>query len=286
MLRVGREAIVTFPNFGHWSHRWQILKGRMPVSDKLPYQWYDTPNIHLCTVADFDAFLAERRYVVENRVVLAGGHEVSVLPNLRGRTRHLPVPATRCHARAEAERARGVARSHVTGARAAPRSAEGNLARGALQPAHADLRVHRLLLRPAALPAHQPAAGVAALRRGRPEGDRPVRADPASLHVEVPVVAADGPLRAAGARAPARLDARHASAAAGRDPRVRPAASASSTSGRSPTSRRRRVLLGQPGHRARRVPPRNPARRRNWASATPSTSTRTGFRASFPARWR
>jgi homoserine O-acetyltransferase len=84
MLRVGREAIITFPNFGHWSHRWQILKGRMPVSDKLPYQWYDTPNIHLCTVADFDAFLAERRYAVENRVVLAGGHRVSVLPNLRG----------------------------------------------------------------------------------------------------------------------------------------------------------------------------------------------------------
>ena len=71
MLRVGREVIVTFPNFGHWSHRWQILKGRMPVSDKLPYQWYDTPNIHLCTVADFDAFLRERNCVVENRVVLA-----------------------------------------------------------------------------------------------------------------------------------------------------------------------------------------------------------------------
>ncbi|HQR10217.1 MAG TPA: methionine biosynthesis protein MetW [Casimicrobiaceae bacterium] len=84
MLRVGREAIVTFPNFGQWSHRWQILRGRMPVSEKLPYQWYDTPNIHLCTVADFDAFLAERRFAVENRVVLAGGHKVSVLPNLRG----------------------------------------------------------------------------------------------------------------------------------------------------------------------------------------------------------
>ena len=62
MLRVGREAIVTFPNFGHWSHRWQILRGRMPVSQSLPYQWYDTPNIHLCTVADFDAFLAARGY--------------------------------------------------------------------------------------------------------------------------------------------------------------------------------------------------------------------------------
>ena len=84
MLRVGREVIVTFPNFGHWTHRWQILKGRMPVSEKLPYQWYDTPNIHLCTVADFDAFLRERNCVVENRVVLAGGRAVSALPNLLG----------------------------------------------------------------------------------------------------------------------------------------------------------------------------------------------------------
>jgi len=84
MLRVGREAIVTFPNFGHWSHRWQIVRGRMPVSTSLPYEWYDTPNIHLCTVADFDAFLAERRLDVMNRVVLAGGRAVSVLPNLTG----------------------------------------------------------------------------------------------------------------------------------------------------------------------------------------------------------
>ena len=84
MLRVGREAIVTFPNFGHWSHRWQIAKGRMPVSKSLPYQWYDTPNIHLCTVADFDAFLAERRLPVMNRVVLAGGRPVGMLPNLLG----------------------------------------------------------------------------------------------------------------------------------------------------------------------------------------------------------
>ena len=84
MLRVGREAIVTFPNFGHWSHRWQIATGRMPVSTALPYQWYDTPNIHLCTVADFDAFLAERHLPVMNRVVLADGRPVSVLPNLLG----------------------------------------------------------------------------------------------------------------------------------------------------------------------------------------------------------
>jgi methionine biosynthesis protein MetW len=84
MLRVGREAIVTFPNFGHWSHRVQILRGRMPVSSSLPYQWYDTPNIHLCTVADFDAFLVERRCVVLDRAVLAGGRAVTAFPNLLG----------------------------------------------------------------------------------------------------------------------------------------------------------------------------------------------------------
>jgi len=84
MLRVGREAIVTFPNFGHWSHRLQVLAGHMPVSSSLPYQWFDTPNIHLCTVADFDRFLAERAFTVQDRVVLAGGRTVGVLPNLRG----------------------------------------------------------------------------------------------------------------------------------------------------------------------------------------------------------
>jgi homoserine O-acetyltransferase len=84
MLRVGRDVVVSFPNFGHWSHRWQVLRGRMPVSSALPYEWYDTPNIHLCTVADFDAFLARRGCVVEDRVVLAGGTPVDFAPNLRG----------------------------------------------------------------------------------------------------------------------------------------------------------------------------------------------------------
>jgi homoserine O-acetyltransferase/O-succinyltransferase len=84
MLRVGREAIVTFPNFGHWTHRLQIARGRMPVSGALPYQWYDTPNIHLCTVADFDAFLAARGYAVIDRVVLSHGQRIDAWPNLRG----------------------------------------------------------------------------------------------------------------------------------------------------------------------------------------------------------
>ena len=84
MLRVGREAIVTFPNFGHWSHRVQIVFGRMPVSPSLPYQWFDTPNIHLCTVADFDAFCAAHGFRVLERVVLHDARRVSLFPNLLG----------------------------------------------------------------------------------------------------------------------------------------------------------------------------------------------------------
>jgi homoserine O-acetyltransferase len=84
MLRVGREAIVTFPNFGHWSHRLQVVRGRMPVSPSLPYQWYDTPNVHLCTVADFDRFLAERGHRVLDRVVMTRGRSISMAPNLLG----------------------------------------------------------------------------------------------------------------------------------------------------------------------------------------------------------
>ena len=77
MLRVGREAIVSFPNFGHWSHRLQVLRGRMPVSKSLPYQWYDTPNIHLCTVADFDAFCAARASTCSSASCCSGGRRVS-----------------------------------------------------------------------------------------------------------------------------------------------------------------------------------------------------------------
>ena len=84
MLRVGREAIVSFPNFGYWQHRWQLLKGRMPVSDALPYEWHNTPNVHMCTVADFDAFCARKNLSVLNRLVMNGESEQTLLPNLMG----------------------------------------------------------------------------------------------------------------------------------------------------------------------------------------------------------
>ena len=85
ILRVGREAIVSFPNFGYWRARIQIaLAGHMPVSEELPYQWYDTPNVHHCTLVDFEALCAKLGLRILERVVLTGGEPVSLLPNLLG----------------------------------------------------------------------------------------------------------------------------------------------------------------------------------------------------------
>ena len=84
MLRVGREGIVTFPNFGYWRNRLQVIGGHMPVSDNLPYQWHDTPNVHLCTLSDFENFCASHGVKILERKVLTGGRAVSVLPNLLG----------------------------------------------------------------------------------------------------------------------------------------------------------------------------------------------------------
>ncbi|HSO07557.1 MAG TPA: methionine biosynthesis protein MetW [Pelomicrobium sp.] len=84
ILRVGREGIVSFPNFGHWSHRLQIMMGRMPVSKHLPYQWFDTPNVHLCTLKDFEAFCVQHGIRILERMVLANRGVVTTLPNLRG----------------------------------------------------------------------------------------------------------------------------------------------------------------------------------------------------------
>lgn len=85
MLRVGREAIVSFPNFGYWRARIQIaFGGHMPVSQELPFQWYDTPNVHHCTLVDFEALCEKLGIGIRERVVLSGGNPVSVLPNLLG----------------------------------------------------------------------------------------------------------------------------------------------------------------------------------------------------------
>lgn len=84
MLRVGRTGIVTFPNFGYWENRWQLLLGQMPVSETLPYQWYNTPNIHLCTLGDFAALLTKLGLRMEEQIVLHKDQQVHVLPSLRG----------------------------------------------------------------------------------------------------------------------------------------------------------------------------------------------------------
>ena len=85
MLRVGREAIVSFPNFGFWKARIQItFAGHMPVSRELPYQWYDTPNVHHCTLVDFEALCAKLGLRILERQVLTDGSPVNILPNLLG----------------------------------------------------------------------------------------------------------------------------------------------------------------------------------------------------------
>jgi len=84
MLRVGREVIVSFPNFGHWSARLQVLAGRMPVSQTLPYEWYETPNVHHCTTVDFEDLCRRLQVRIRERLVLHQGKPVTWLPNLLG----------------------------------------------------------------------------------------------------------------------------------------------------------------------------------------------------------
>lgn len=91
MLRVGKECIITFPNFGHWMCRTFLgTRGRMPVSKFMPYTWYDTPNIHFCTIKDFEALCEQRNINVLHRVVVNPANAVSLgtrlWPNLFGLT--------------------------------------------------------------------------------------------------------------------------------------------------------------------------------------------------------
>ena len=84
IARVGREAIVSFPNFAYWPHRLSILRGRMPVSKLLPYEWYDTPNIRYSTIRDFEELANQVGLEVLERVALQDGKLVSFMPNWRG----------------------------------------------------------------------------------------------------------------------------------------------------------------------------------------------------------
>jgi len=83
MLRVGRRGIVAFPNFGHWRMRMaMLLSGRAPRTSLFPYEWYESPNIHLLTVHDFEDLARVEGWTVERRYFLAGRRKVAVLPNL------------------------------------------------------------------------------------------------------------------------------------------------------------------------------------------------------------
>lgn len=83
MARVARHGIVSFPNFGHWRHALALLGGHMPVTKSIPYQWYDTPNIHLCTPKDFEILAAKLGFAIKQRALLADGQPVAFAPNLR-----------------------------------------------------------------------------------------------------------------------------------------------------------------------------------------------------------
>ncbi len=92
LLRISDRAIVSFPNFGHWLIRWQLMVyGRMPVTDKLPEQWYNTQNIHFCTIKDFVSLCREINADLERSIAItAGGGTIDegaplILKNLLGR---------------------------------------------------------------------------------------------------------------------------------------------------------------------------------------------------------
>jgi methionine biosynthesis protein MetW len=91
MLRIGRQCVITFPNFGHWKARLSLaMNGRMPVSDLLPYEWYNTPNIHFCTFKDFDVMCKEMGVDIINREAIAtrslGRSLQNIRPNLFSET--------------------------------------------------------------------------------------------------------------------------------------------------------------------------------------------------------
>ncbi len=83
MMRVGRRAIVAFPNFGHWRVRVaHLFSGRAPRTDLFPYDWYDSPNLHYLTIDDFEETADREKWIIERRICLAGTREIRSFPNL------------------------------------------------------------------------------------------------------------------------------------------------------------------------------------------------------------
>ena len=84
MKRVAINIIVSFPNFGYWKNRLQILNGKMPKSSDLPHEWYNTPNIHLCTVKDFYDLCEKKRLIIEDQLFLTENQPIKYFSNFRG----------------------------------------------------------------------------------------------------------------------------------------------------------------------------------------------------------
>ena len=87
LLRVARRVIVSFPNFGHWSVRFAMMRtGTAPKTDLFPHNWYDSPNIHFLSINDFEDFCRELQFPIERRYFLSGARRVTILPNLLAQT--------------------------------------------------------------------------------------------------------------------------------------------------------------------------------------------------------
>jgi methionine biosynthesis protein MetW len=87
MLRVGRKAIISFPNFGHWTVRAaMVFSGQAPKTKLFPYDWYDSPNIHFLSINDFEDLCRKNGFPIERRYFLSGSKRVGWLPNLRAQT--------------------------------------------------------------------------------------------------------------------------------------------------------------------------------------------------------
>jgi methionine biosynthesis protein MetW len=87
MLRVGRRAIISFPNFGHWSVRLaMLLNGQAPKTRLFPHNWYNSPNIRFLSINDFEGLCREQKFPIERRFFLAGARQIEVFPNLIAQT--------------------------------------------------------------------------------------------------------------------------------------------------------------------------------------------------------
>ena len=83
MKRVGKNIIVSFPNFGYWRNRVQVLGGKMPKSRELPHEWYNTPNIHLCTIDDFEDLCHKKNVKIIDQLFLTNNKPIKFFTNFR-----------------------------------------------------------------------------------------------------------------------------------------------------------------------------------------------------------